>query len=51
MQVIKLDSEDFCFHTGDRSAVLVTPRNAYVEEKLQTVFCVKYIRFAYLMQQ
>lgn len=46
MQLIKLDSEEFCFRTGDRPAVLVTPRNAYVEKKLQTVFCVKHFGFA-----
>lgn len=51
MQLIKLDSKDFCFHMADRSAALVTPRNAYVENKLQTVFCVKCFGFAYLMQQ
>jgi len=33
MQLIKLHSEEFCLHTGDRSPVLVTLRNAYVEKK------------------
>lgn len=49
MPSIKLHYE-FCFYTGDRSAVLVTPRNTYVEKRLQSVFNVKQFGFIYLMQ-
>lgn len=50
MKSIKLHSEKFHFHTGDRSAVLVTPRNTYVEKRLESVFNVKQFGFIYLMQ-
>lgn len=50
MKSIKLHSEKFHLHTGDRSAVLVTPRNTYVEKRLQSVFNVKQFGFIYLMQ-